>query len=115
MSLSWPAPLETLTIRPPELFKSCGRNPCDTRSAPNALVAIVGPTKAVVSQNPAWNRHSSGGGIGTRSVPRWKNDFMFAVMNDVTTFEQHRPLLFAIAYRMLGGVAEAEDMVQETF
>jgi len=36
-------------------------------------------------------------------------------MNDVSTFEQHRPLLFAIAYRMLGGVAEAEDMVQETF
>jgi len=36
-------------------------------------------------------------------------------MNDVATFEQHRPLLFSIAYRMLGGVAEAEDMVQETF
>lgn len=36
-------------------------------------------------------------------------------MNDATTFEQYRSLLFAIAYRMLGGVAEAEDMVQETF
>jgi RNA polymerase sigma-70 factor (ECF subfamily) len=36
-------------------------------------------------------------------------------MNDATTFEEHRSLLFAIAYRMLGGVAEAEDMVQETF
>jgi RNA polymerase sigma-70 factor (ECF subfamily) len=40
---------------------------------------------------------------------------MLAVMNDVATFEEHRLLLFAIAYRMLGGVAEAEDMVQETF
>lgn len=40
---------------------------------------------------------------------------MFFVMDDATTFEEHRPLLFAIAYRMLGGVAEAEDMVQETF
>jgi len=40
---------------------------------------------------------------------------MIAVMNDASTFEQHRSLLFAIAYRMLGGVAEAEDMVQETF
>ena len=30
-------------------------------------------------------------------------------------FEQHRSLLFGIAYRMLGEVAEAEDMVQETF
>lgn len=27
----------------------------------------------------------------------------------------HRPLLFGIAYRMLGRVTEAEDMVQETF
>ncbi len=34
-------------------------------------------------------------------------------MSDV--FTEHRPLLFSIAYRMLGGVADAEDMVQETF
>ena len=31
------------------------------------------------------------------------------------TFERHRPLLFSIAYRMLGSVMEAEDVVQETF
>ncbi len=31
------------------------------------------------------------------------------------TFEKHRPLLFSIAYRMLGSVMEAEDMVQETY
>lgn len=31
------------------------------------------------------------------------------------TFETLRPLLFSIAYRMLGSVAEAEDMVQETY
>ncbi len=30
-------------------------------------------------------------------------------------FEQHRPTLFAVAYRMLGTRADAEDMVQETF
>jgi RNA polymerase sigma-70 factor, ECF subfamily len=30
-------------------------------------------------------------------------------------FEQLRPLLFAIAYRILGSVAEAEDAVQETW
>jgi RNA polymerase sigma-70 factor (ECF subfamily) len=30
-------------------------------------------------------------------------------------FEQYRPLLFSIAYRMLGSVVEAEDAVQEAF
>ena len=33
----------------------------------------------------------------------------------VETFESLRPLLFAIAYRMLGTVSEAEDVVQEAF
>lgn len=36
-------------------------------------------------------------------------------MNHIKTFEMHRPLLFSIAYRMLGSVMEAEDMVQETY
>ena len=30
-------------------------------------------------------------------------------------FEQHRPMLFGIAYRMMGTVAEAEDAVQDAF
>src|SRR4051794_26503439 len=30
-------------------------------------------------------------------------------------YEDLRPLMFSIAYRMLGGVAEAEDIVQEAF
>jgi RNA polymerase sigma-70 factor, ECF subfamily len=33
----------------------------------------------------------------------------------LATFDQHRSLLFSIAYRMLGSVADAEDMLQETF
>jgi RNA polymerase sigma-70 factor, ECF subfamily len=33
----------------------------------------------------------------------------------LATFDQYRSLLFSIAYRMLGGVADAEDMLQETF
>jgi len=31
------------------------------------------------------------------------------------TFEENRPLLFSIAYRMLGSVMEAEDLVQESY
>jgi len=31
------------------------------------------------------------------------------------TFESHRPLLFSIAYRMLGSASEAEDVVQDAW
>lgn len=34
---------------------------------------------------------------------------------DPESFEAHRPLMFAIAYRMLGSITEAEDMVQEAY
>lgn len=33
----------------------------------------------------------------------------------LTAFNQYRDLLFSIAYRMVGSVADAEDMLQETF
>ena len=33
----------------------------------------------------------------------------------VESFNQHRPLLFGIAWRMLGNAADAEDMLQEAF
>jgi len=33
----------------------------------------------------------------------------------LATFDQYRSLLFSIAYRMLGTVADAEDMLQDTF
>ena len=36
-------------------------------------------------------------------------------MNRVDEFERWRPLLFSIAYRILGSVSEAEDAVQETW
>lgn len=36
-------------------------------------------------------------------------------MTQVDEFEELRPLLFSIAYRILGGVGEAEDAVQETW
>lgn len=33
----------------------------------------------------------------------------------LATFDQYRSLLFSVAYRMLGSVSDAEDMLQETF
>ncbi|WP_399494078.1 sigma factor [Streptomyces sp. P9(2023)] len=36
-------------------------------------------------------------------------------MIEIDVFEQHRPMLFGIAYRMLGSVADAEDLVQDTW
>jgi RNA polymerase sigma factor (sigma-70 family) len=40
---------------------------------------------------------------------------MSADSSRLAAFEQHRRLLFSIAYRMLGSVAEAEDMLQDAF
>ena len=37
------------------------------------------------------------------------------VVDPVEEFETYRPLMFGIAYRMLGSAAEAEDVVQETY
>ena len=34
---------------------------------------------------------------------------------DASAFEAHRPLLFSIAYRMLGSASEAEDVVQDAW
>ncbi|SFN56360.1 RNA polymerase sigma-70 factor, ECF subfamily [Pseudonocardia ammonioxydans] len=36
-------------------------------------------------------------------------------MSKIEEFEELRPLLFSIAYRIVGGVSEAEDAVQETW
>lgn len=36
-------------------------------------------------------------------------------MPEMEHFERHRALLFSIAYRMLGSVADAEDVVQESY
>ena len=36
-------------------------------------------------------------------------------MDNTQTFTQYRPLMFSIAYKMLGSVMEAEDIVQDAF
>ena len=37
------------------------------------------------------------------------------VTSDEQTFSEHRKLLFAIAYRLLGSVADAEDVIQDAW
>ena len=46
-----------------------------------------------------------------KSVPSGATDNL----HPLAAFDEHRGLLFSIAYRMLGSRADAEDMLQETF
>jgi len=46
-----------------------------------------------------------------KSVPSGATDNL----RPLAAFDEHRGLLFSIAYRMLGSRADAEDMLQETF
>ena len=57
---------------------------------------------------PGPKRRESQGITGGGLLPRDGSEKLAA-------FDQHRALLFSIAYRMLGSVADAEDMVQDTF
>jgi RNA polymerase sigma-70 factor (ECF subfamily) len=40
---------------------------------------------------------------------------MPSVTNDADVFQSHRPLMFSIAYRMLGSASDAEDVVQDAW
>lgn len=48
-------------------------------------------------------------------APEQPTPAMGADSDRLAAFDRHRGLLFSVAYRMLGSVADAEDMLQETF
>src|ERR1700728_260792 len=51
----------------------------------------------------------------SNSAPEEEAPRTAAASTPLAVFDQYRGLLFSIAYRMLGSVADAEDMLQETF
>src|SRR5919106_2062640 len=53
---------------------------------------------------------------GMRRSGKSDDDWIRGVTNLATQqFDELRPLMFSIAYRMLGSVTEAEDIIQEAF
>jgi RNA polymerase sigma-70 factor (ECF subfamily) len=54
------------------------------------------------------------GTVGTSRV-KWLPPGTAVPLDNVESFETYRAYLFSIAYRMLGSVMDAEDMVQETY
>jgi RNA polymerase sigma-70 factor, ECF subfamily len=67
----------------------------------------------------AGDRHSKKGesaaSPSTQADSRLAQPQMTSGQDPLAVFDEHRGLLFSIAYRMLGTRADAEDMVQETF
>nr|WP_202121738.1 RNA polymerase sigma factor SigJ [Streptomyces sp. BA2] len=51
--------------------------------------------------------------MDTRCSVGWDGEVATDTVTDV--FEEHRPVLMGVAYRMLGRVADAEDVVQESW
>jgi DNA-directed RNA polymerase specialized sigma24 family protein len=57
------------------------------------------------------------GGLNSMVLHRMKDEAYSeaAAPSALTTFNEHRSLLFSIAYRMTGTVADAEDVLQDAF
>jgi RNA polymerase sigma-70 factor, ECF subfamily len=45
----------------------------------------------------------------------WNDELHGTLGDHLTAFQQHRPLLFSLAYRMLGSATEADDILQDAY
>ena len=48
-------------------------------------------------------------------LAHWKNTITFVVMNHSQTISLYQPMLQQLAFKMVGSLADAEDIVQDTF
>jgi RNA polymerase sigma-70 factor (ECF subfamily) len=74
----------------------------------------MGPKRDPLAQNA----HPIGKAMENKDRDRTPEEAIPQAAGDadrLAAFNRHRGLLFSVAYRMLGSVADAEDMLQETF
>src|SRR6266511_3522309 len=91
---------------------SCPRSTsCGTSRVP---IAPVAPATKTLIVSPFVCLHL-GDGTAPVVVTVSHGDLLIPFSMTMDAHEELRPYLFAIAYRMLGSVAEAEDIVQEAF
>src|SRR5688572_10314334 len=106
-------------------WASPGGPPRKSTTSPGSSSPATGSAMAAGSPMARWEARGSPprlspGGSRRRRRAAWQ---AFRRMSAVTTalgpkdatFEEHRSLLFGVAYRMLGSVAEAEDVVQDAY
>jgi RNA polymerase sigma-70 factor (ECF subfamily) len=79
------------------------------------LVSNSGPSKAGTKGDAATSAHPLIAAVVSPERPAMDYPSVPAVAEAVADFESIRPRLFGIAYRMLGGVADAEDIVQDVW
>ncbi|CAM5556260.1 hypothetical protein SVIOM342S_08880 [Streptomyces violaceorubidus] len=81
----------------------CSGNGCTIRRR----VQLVSNSDPRVAPDPGYRRFR----LDTTGRVRWDEGVTTDTATDV--FEEHRPVLLGVAYRMLGRLADAEDVVQE--
>lgn len=94
------------------------KRPLNTKPAKNLKRGCVrvNPTRVDKPADTILPGRNVSNELGTEPPTSAPHEVPAQVTQDqFATFNQHRSLLFGVAYRMLGSVADAEDMLQETF